>query len=245
MSVKSLVLAYHGCDILTRDKLVSGELRALRSSVNEYDWLGDGAYFYEDDSNRALQYAQYSAENPQLHLTAKAIGTPAVVGAVLHVDRWLDMTTQEGLQHFKNAVLTLRSGVANDEATLPRNQSAFTGDADKLHRAFDRAVFETLHSMREDQLAEHLAAGDTEQILAFAPFQAVRGAFTQGAAVSAHSAIHGQSHIQIALRDSRCVKGWFLLPGESLCNDQERDDAVERQRIAQALKTKLKRRVRL
>ena len=119
MRVKSLVLAYHGCDVLTRDKLVSGELKALKPSVNEYDWLGDGAYFYEDDSNRALQYAHYSAANCALHLTAKAIGTPAVVGAVLHVDRWLDMTTQEGLQHFKNAMLTLKAGVANDEAAMP------------------------------------------------------------------------------------------------------------------------------
>lgn len=147
MSVKSLVLAYHGCDVLTRDKLVSGELKALKPSVNEYDWLGDGAYFYEDDSDRALQYAQYSAQNLQFHLTAKAIGTPAVVGAVLHVERWLDMTTQVGLQHFKNAMVTLKSGVTNDEAVMPRNQPAFVGDTDNLHRALDRAVFETLHGM--------------------------------------------------------------------------------------------------
>lgn len=109
---------------------------------------------------------------------------------------------------------------------------------DNLHVNLDHP------GMRKVQLDRHLEAGDTEQILALAAFQAVRGAFTQGPAVSAHSAIHGQSHIQIALRDSRCVKGWFLVPGDVLCNDQEREEAVARQKAAQAQKTQLKRRVR-
>ena len=91
-----IVLAYHGCDVTVRDGLVRGELMP-RISSNAYDWLGDGLYFFEGDHNRALKLAMFAHENPQHLLTRIPIATPAVVGAILDVDRWLDLTTQEGI----------------------------------------------------------------------------------------------------------------------------------------------------
>lgn len=63
-----LVLAYHGCDITTRDGFVRGEIKP-RISSNTYDWLGDGIYFYEGDWGRALKLAQFAHDNASLLLT--------------------------------------------------------------------------------------------------------------------------------------------------------------------------------
>lgn len=239
-----MILAYHGCDITTRDDLVSGKTKSLNPSKNPYDWLGDGVYFYEADSERALQYAKYSAEHCELHLTAKAIGTPAVVGVVLDVTRWLDITTQAGIKHVTTALATVKSGFKESGTAMPENRPAFEGDKENLHRALDRIVFESLHSMRSLSQQRAIEAGNAEQIAAYSPFQAVRGAFTQGQAISDHSAIHGQSHIQIALRDNSCVLGWFLVPGDTLCNPNEYAEARSQLDAAKLKKSQAKPRSR-
>ena len=51
MSLGSALVVYHGCDIITRDDLVSGRLTHLNHSANRYDWLGPGAYFLRAMSN--------------------------------------------------------------------------------------------------------------------------------------------------------------------------------------------------
>ena len=85
-----LLVAYHGCDITVRDSLVTGRT-AIRDSRNEYDWLGSGSYFYEGDPDRALSFADVVSRTPASRLTASPIATPAVVGAVLCVQRTLDI----------------------------------------------------------------------------------------------------------------------------------------------------------
>jgi len=42
-----LVLGFHGCDRSIRDKVVSIEGGQLIPSMNDYDWLGNGIYFWE------------------------------------------------------------------------------------------------------------------------------------------------------------------------------------------------------
>lgn len=54
MNAGALLAAYHGCDAVTRDDLVSGRLKNLQASENKYDWLGSGAYFFENDAARAF-----------------------------------------------------------------------------------------------------------------------------------------------------------------------------------------------
>lgn len=49
----NLVLAFHGCDKLTHDAVLY-EGKALRPSKNDYDWLGWGVYFWEQNYERAF-----------------------------------------------------------------------------------------------------------------------------------------------------------------------------------------------
>lgn len=41
-----LLVAYHGCDVTTRDALIAGWGRP-NASKNAYDWLGPGFYVFE------------------------------------------------------------------------------------------------------------------------------------------------------------------------------------------------------
>ncbi|MES2160633.1 MAG: hypothetical protein V4476_05720 [Pseudomonadota bacterium] len=220
-----LLVAYHGCDITTRDDLVSGKLAYLDHSKNPYDWLGPGAYFFEGDAERALMFANASHNNPAKMYTAKPIGTPAVVGAVLRVQHWLDMTTQDGINEFILAYPALLVGLAATGSPVPKNAAASEDDADIILRKLDNAVFTFIHDIR---------ANSSPQL---SSFQAVRGAFYQGAEVAPKSGFRVGTHVQIALRDNSCVVGWFLPKGGKLLTGQQYAEAViKREEMARSRK---------
>ncbi|NHZ90250.1 hypothetical protein F2P45_14675 [Massilia sp. CCM 8733] len=230
MIAGQLLLAYHGCDITTRDDLVSGRLVHLDPSQNSYDWRGPGVYFFEGDCERADLFANASHSNPEKMYTARPIGTPAVVGAILRVQSWLDMTPQAGINEFDKAYQGMLTGMAAVGIPMPENRAAGEDDTDVILRRLDNAVFTFIHHVR----ANHDPP--------LTPFQAVRGAFPQGAEMAPKSGFRKGTHIQVALCDPGCVEGWFLPIGEHLLSDQEYDNAIAR-RDAMAFKRKPRKRL--
>ena len=91
----SFVLGYHGCGARVARKLLNGD--NFRRSENDYDWLGHGIYFWESNPRRGLDFAK------ELKKRGKAIGTPALVGAVIDLGFCLDLTTLSGLDQVKTA----------------------------------------------------------------------------------------------------------------------------------------------
>lgn len=219
-----IVLAYHGCDITIRDGLVRRVIEP-KISNNPYDWLGKGLYFFEGDFLRAKKLAQNSHERNLQLLTRQPIGTPAVVGAILDIDRWFDLTTQTGIFDFTRAASALVAGSAGGE--MPRNKQAFPDDEDFIHRAFDRAACEMVHKYRELTHKKALEDHDSAAIVASAPYQASRGAYEQGVHIADGSSVRGDTHIQIAVHDLNCIRGWFLVPGDKLLDSQEWDEAAK------------------
>lgn len=218
----NIVLAYHGCDITTRDALVSGRLTHLKHSENRYDWLGDGSYFFEGDLERAMLFAQASHANPFKLYTRQPIATPAVVGALLRVDRWLDMTMQDGIREFGLAYEAQGEMLRQQHV----NEAADEDDKDVILRGLDRALINFIHSTREPTKASPYY------------FQAVRGAFKQGREIAPGSGFHVNSHIQIAVRDDSCLVGWFLPPKAQLLNADQLIEAQERLDSARAQRRK-------
>jgi hypothetical protein len=88
----SLVLAYHGCDLETAQQLLGGS--PFQPSKRDYDWLGAGSYFWENDAVRAYQWATESR---------RKFNNPSVVGAVFELGNCLDLTTQSGIEAVKLA----------------------------------------------------------------------------------------------------------------------------------------------
>lgn len=230
MNGGTLLVAFHGCDATVRDDLVTGKLRQLRPSENRYDWLGPGVYFYEADCQRARQFAQASHDHPGRSYTAKPIGTPAVVGAVLRVASCLDMTTQDGLRHYRSAYETLKAGHELAKKPLPKNLPAGDFDADVILHHLDEAVIRIIHSMRKKQGLE--------------TFQLVRGAFYQGDEAAPSSAFREGTHIQLALCEPDCIVGWFLPEGDRLLTATGRGEADERLKLAKQARAAKKPRAR-
>ena len=84
----NLIIGFHGCDEKIRDKIVACST-TMEPSDNDYDWLGHGLYFWENNQERALEWAQLLKENPQSGKSK--ITTPAVLGAVIDLGYCLDL----------------------------------------------------------------------------------------------------------------------------------------------------------
>lgn len=222
------LVAYHGCDAVVRDDLVTQRLKKLDHSQNQYDWLGPGAYFFEGDLKRALLFAEASAAYPEKMFTQRPIATPAAVGVVLCVSSWLDMTTQEGLGEFSLALEGMTVAFQNEGKNLPVNRPAADDDADIIYRALDSAVFSFMHEIREHRK--------------LAPFDAVRGAFPQGSPIAENSGFRQHTHVQIAVRNDDCIVGWFLPEGAELLTAKQYNEAQGR--LAAIAGAGRKRRVR-
>lgn len=61
----------------------------LTASTNEWNWLGPGVYFWEQNPARALEYAIDSANNKQKNKVR--IATPFVIGSIIELGNCLNL----------------------------------------------------------------------------------------------------------------------------------------------------------
>lgn len=187
-----LVLGFHGCDRSVAERVLDGSVRHLSPSRNEYDWLGSGIYFWEADPWRAWDFAKECVE--RRHLTQGRIDTPYVVGAVIDLGHCFNLLEIEALRELQRAH-QLYVGLSK----LGNTQLAKNTGADMGSRKLDRAVVEMLHAFRQ---AAKLPKYDT-----------VRAAFMEGGELYEGAGFHSKNHIQIAVRETACIKAYFRLPG--------------------------------
>jgi hypothetical protein len=184
----SFVLGYHGCDASVGEKVLAGEADLLKSD-KDYDWLGPGAYFWESDPLRAWEWAERRAAMDK-------IANPFVIGAAIDLGNCLDLLARESLellavtyQHLVELI-----SAAKDGRVLPENGK----DDDKLLRYLDCAVIRLLHAALEER----------EE----APFDTVRGLFTEGGHLYPGSGFKAKTHVQIAVCKPSSIKGYFRVP---------------------------------
>jgi hypothetical protein len=189
-----LVLGFHGCDRTVGEDVLAGKTPHLNPSTNEYDWLGGGIYFWESNPWRAYQFAEEAASrNPKV--TRGSIRDPFVVGAVIDLGHCCNLLESDALDELRRAHLLLKSALKHFEGRpMPTNKGKDFGA-----RFLDKAVIEALHTIRR---STELPSYDT-----------VRGAFVEGRALYRGAGFHEKNHIQIAVRDQACIKGYFRLPG--------------------------------
>lgn len=80
-------IGFHGCDKTVGRRVVAGVI-SLRPSTNKYDWLGHGIYFWENNFQRAVDFANAlkSRKDRQSKLRV-----PSAIGAVLDIGFCLDL----------------------------------------------------------------------------------------------------------------------------------------------------------
>lgn len=191
-TLPNFVFGFHGCDKSVVDAIVRGD-DTLRHSENGYDWLGHGAYFWENDPARALEYARFVMQHP---LRGRSpIDTPAVLGAVIDLGHCLNLMEANALRLIRSAYGLLRDLVDVSGNPMPEN-SVLDSDGNLLVRRLDCAVIEILHKVMKDKEERS--------------FDTVRGLFLEGATVYPDAGFREKNHIQICVRNPNCIKGFFL-----------------------------------
>lgn len=152
-TLPSVVLGFHSCDKEIGLKVLQGKDH-LRFSQNNYDWLGNGIYFWEQNPGRALEYAEEVKEGTQF-ATGK-IQTPFVIGAVIDLANCLNLTEPGSFKYLREAYESLIEVYKASGWKIPKNKGA--------QRELDCAVIEHLHSAWDE----------------INPFDSVRGAFPEG-----------------------------------------------------------------
>src|SRR5262245_51995978 len=108
MKYDRMIVAYHGCDAVVAERLLHGE--KFRRSRNDYDWLGEGVYFWEYGADRALAFAHDQQRRGKLT-------SPAIVGAILQLGRCFDLMDTRFTSELPTAFQTLKK--SREEAGKP------------------------------------------------------------------------------------------------------------------------------
>lgn len=173
------VVAYHGCEKVTLDKVLLGN-DGLKKSQNTYDWLGEGIYFWEYGLGRATNWAQANKKHP------------AVLGAIINLGNCFDLLDVENTRLLKEFYDLYRDTCQKQGVEMPKNQGK---DDDLLLRKLDCAVINwVLTTLSKDTKTE---------------YHTVRCVFSEGERAYDGSSIRMKSHVQIAVRNTEAILGYF------------------------------------
>ncbi|WP_433896566.1 hypothetical protein [Sphingobacterium mizutaii] len=182
-----IVYGFHGCDRSIAEEIINQKL-TLKNSENEYDWLGNGMYFWENSPSRALEYAENLKANPER--AKHPVKDPCVIGAIIHLGNCLDLLDYENLKILKAGFELLKA--TTDK--LPKNIAI--GKLNELMvRKLDCAVIQTIHEVRREEMLRE--------------FDSVRGVFWEGAELYPNAGFREKDHIQLCIRNPNCIKGYF------------------------------------
>lgn len=179
----NLVLGFHGCHKSTFDKVIlQGE--QLKRSSNAYDWLGNGIYFWEQNYQRALDWA----------VARHGIRNAAVVGAVIDLGYCLNLTDSASTDILRKGYELLKVRCDSLGIDLPHNRPS-KNTTDILLRDLDCAVIQQIHDFNEQSDRS--------------TFDSVRGIFLEGNPVYEGSEFREKTHVQLCICNPNCIKGYF------------------------------------
>ena len=176
------VLGFHGCTKKKAEDVLIGNVD-LTPSTEDFDWLGEGVYFWEHDYHRALHWAEAERKHKD----------PYVVGALIDLGNCLDLVSYDNKEVLTSAYETLVKDAKTSGQGLPVNQNKNKSEVNLLtHRYLDCAVIERAKQIAIEQLKE--------------PFNSVRGIFYEGAKPYPEAGFQEKTHTQIAIPE-KMIKG--------------------------------------
>ncbi|WP_175926945.1 hypothetical protein [Burkholderia cepacia] len=188
----AFVLAFHGCDRSIGERILGSSTQHLNPSLNKYDWLGNGMYFWESSPRRAYDFAVEACKNRKI--SRGRIRHPFVVGAIIDLGNCFNLLEASALSEMQQGYELLKAQLAVQGLQMPVNAVA-DGNGSYLVRNLDCAVIEAVHTYREKK---QLASYDT-----------VRAALWEGEPLYSGAGILKKNHIQICVRDPYKIKGYF------------------------------------
>lgn len=92
----NLVIGFHGCDESVANSIITGKTYMSKSS-NDYDWLGNGIYFWENNLTRAYEFASEQRERTKNDKVPK-VKTPAVIENLHALDNASGITPYDSVR---------------------------------------------------------------------------------------------------------------------------------------------------
>ncbi len=186
------VLGFHGCDRAVAEEILNSQNKHLKVSKNTYDWLGTGIYFWLNDPKRAYEWAcQTQKRKPS------QIKEPYVIGAVIDLGMCLNFCERQAvalLQKSYNDLKVVFDAMGYNFHEEFKNKVPDEGGFN-LIRPLDCAIINHAHDLVEEEGLYY----DT-----------VYGYFQEGMDAYEGAGIKEKSHIQICVRNTDCIKGYFL-----------------------------------
>lgn len=208
------VIGFHACTREFAESLQSGKLTVdhWKSSTNQYDWLGDGIYFWENGYRRAVEWANEFVR-----------GESAIVEAEIDLGSCFDLTNSQYVDLLVEVHASLVELYGAEGWQLPENVDlagrkplrrwllkTLDGVNSFLYRFLvgvdfrrsERRRLRYLDSLVINQFLSLMETGFGDEVILF---QTVRSPFEEGDPLFPGSMIRRQTHIQIAVRDRSCI----------------------------------------
>jgi hypothetical protein len=187
--LNSVVFGFHGCDRRVGEKILAGG-EHLKMSTNKYDWLGSGIYFWEENFDRADEYAHELSKRSK----QSKINEPFVLGAIIDLKHCLNILQGDKVKLLAVGFKYVEHTCRTDGVAMPENKPTRDRDDTPL-RYLDCAVIEGVHRINE---LNHRR-----------PFDSVRGVFSEGRQPYPKAGFRDRDHIQICVRNTSCIRAYF------------------------------------
>ena len=186
----NLFIGFHGCIETFRNMILMNPLdENIKISKNNYDWLGNGFYVWENNYYRALEWAQNKIKNPT---EEKA----SVIGVVYSLGYCLDLSEKDCIETINLYYKIYENDMKNSSKLLPKNKTLPNSiKKDIILRELDCNVIEFMHQNIKNKNLK--------------PYDSIRGIFTEGEPAFEGSGFQTKNHIQICIRNLNCIKGFF------------------------------------
>ncbi len=195
-SRSNLIIGFHGCDESVALQLLN-KPKNVKISEKPFDWLGHGFYIWENNYDRALQWAKDKQKRGKIHKAS-------VIGVVFSLDYCLDLIDSEFIKMLSVYYELMKKDFLSIGKELPKNKDvAEDKHKDLLIRELDCAVIEYLHQKIKEEINQNNETSIKE-------FDSARGVFTEGGPAFPGAGVQKKSHIQICIRNMDCIKGFFL-----------------------------------
>lgn len=193
------ILGFHGCTQKVADVLLGSASPTFKKSMNDYDWLGHGMYFWENDPERAMSFIQEQVTRVQNDRKysedkKKEYENITVVGAVIDLAHCLNLTEIASINKVKETYDYFVEESRENNRELPKNKDS-KDNHDLLFRNLDCAVIQVLHTLQENFKLQ--------------PYDTVKGMFKEGEPLYQGAGFLDKTHIQICVRNEHCIKGYF------------------------------------
>ena len=197
----NLIIGFHGCEASVRDALLNNP-HEIKISRKPFDWLGHGMYFWENNYERALEWAQDKKSRG-------AIKEPAVIGAVLYLGVCCDFLDRKYIQLLAQSFVDMEKRHKEESGKeLPSNKDLPNDPhKDRILRHRDCAVIEFMHGEISHRFQQDIQAKGYSN---YKIFDTTRGVFTEGGPAFPGAGLFAKSHIQICVRNPNCIQGFFM-----------------------------------